>query len=93
VDAVGLDGRRVGRVVAVACGPDPYTLSRVAIRLRGLQRGIRLVPASHASWHDTDALVLPYPAALIRHAPAPGTGDLRHPTGSSSSPQRPDRPR
>jgi hypothetical protein len=66
-------GRRLGRVVAVGCGDDPYTAEWFALRLRGWRRRVRAVPAGCAHWsaHGSGGGVqVPYSQAQILTSPA-----------------------
>jgi membrane-associated protein len=54
------DGRRFGRIMAVDCSPeDPYTAALFMLRLRGLRRRLRAVPAQQARWHAAGGLQVP----------------------------------
>jgi len=49
------DGRSLGRIVTVDCSPqDPYTATWFVLRLNGLRRRWRAVPAQLAGWSVTD---------------------------------------
>jgi hypothetical protein len=57
---VDVEGRRVGRVAAVDCAPDPYTAVWFVLRLHGWRRQLRAVPAQHAQWGTGAELQVPY---------------------------------
>ncbi len=46
------DGRRLGRLAAAYCTPDPLTAVWLVVRLPGVPRRWRAVPARDAVWHD-----------------------------------------
>jgi hypothetical protein len=50
---VDQDGHRLGRVAAAYCTPDLDTAVWFVLRLPGLRRRWRAVPARHADWNDT----------------------------------------
>lgn len=52
VRVVDIDGRRLGRLVAAYCTADPYMVAWVVVRLPGLRRHWRAVPAREAGWGD-----------------------------------------
>lgn len=62
-------GRRIGRVVAVACAPDPYSAAWFVVRLRGWHRQVRAVPAGRAEWTGSGALGVPYRRADVLASP------------------------
>jgi hypothetical protein len=63
-------GRRLGRVVAVHCSPDPYTAAWLIVRLRGLRRQLRAVPARDSHCTPTGELMVPYRRADVYASPA-----------------------
>jgi len=63
-------GRRLGRVVAVDCSPDPYSAAWLVLRLRGLRRQLRAVPAREANFPPIGELAVPYSRAVVRASPA-----------------------
>lgn len=65
--------RSVGRVVAVVCGPDPYTARWLVMRLRW-RRTRRAVPAEGAAWCTGGDIQLPYTRSVIIASPAVVTG-------------------
>ena len=64
------DGRRLGRVVALDCAPDPYTAAWFVLRLRGWRRRLRAVPAQHAQWGCGVELRVPYRRDQVLASPA-----------------------
>ena len=70
----GLDGHRLGRVVAVFCAPDPYTPAWFVLRVRGgpgrRSRRWRAVPAGQAHWSGDEELLVPYRRDQVRRSPA-----------------------
>lgn len=62
-------GRRLGRVVAVDCAPDPYTAAWFLLHLSGWRRQLRAVPACSASWDKHGALAVPYPRQVVEQSP------------------------
>lgn len=63
-------GRRVGRVVAVQCAPDPYTAAWLVLRLRGRRRRCRAIPGSALRWLGQDGLCVPFRRDLVANSPA-----------------------
>jgi hypothetical protein len=63
------EGRRLGRVVAVDCAPDPYTVAWFVLRLPGWRRQLRAVPAFGASWLAQGVLCVPYRRELVADSP------------------------
>jgi hypothetical protein len=65
-----IDGRRFGRIVAVDCSPeDPYTATLFMVRLRGLRRRLRAVPAQQAQWHAAGGLQVPLRRDVLLGSP------------------------
>lgn len=85
------DGRRVGRVFAVHCAPDPYTAvwfvvqvtGMVPGRVAGRRRRLRAVPAEAAKWAEGGGVWMPYEREQILRSPPLEAGDL---TGASLAP-------
>jgi len=74
-----LDGRRLGRIVAVDCTSDPYTAAWFVVRLVGWQHRLRAVPAHNADWSTGAGIHVPYRRAQILASPTPskdGVHDL-----------------
>lgn len=65
----GSDGRRLGRVHAVKCAPDRYTLAWLLIRRGAWRRDLRAVPATRVEVDDSGALQVPYRHDQVAHAP------------------------
>ena len=55
---IDTDGRPLGRVAAAYCSPDPLTVVWLVVRVPGLRRRYRAVPAFGARWDDHARTVL-----------------------------------
>lgn len=60
---------RIGIVVAVRCEPDGHTPAWLLVKLPGLRRRLRAVPASQAVWLPPGRLAVPYPAEQVAASP------------------------
>ena len=49
---IDTDGRPLGRVAAAYCSPHPLRVVWLVVRVPGLRRRCRAVPATSACWHD-----------------------------------------
>ncbi len=67
------DGRPVGRIAAVVCGPDPYTVRWLLVRLRW-RRARRAVPAGAAVWNSGTGVQVPFTRAHIAASAAVSAG-------------------
>ena len=72
VRVVDADGLRLGRVAAAYCTADPYAVVWVVVRLPGLRRRWRAVPADEACWADATQtrLRLVHRRVRVRASPA-----------------------
>jgi hypothetical protein len=61
-------GRRLGRIAAVLCAPDPYSTAWSVVRVFGWRR-LRAVPAAEAEWEARGGVVVPYRRAQLRRSP------------------------
>jgi len=66
------DGHRLGRVAAAYCTPDPVRVVWFVLRLPGLRRQWRAVPARHARWCGTTrtSLWVPHRREQVLASPA-----------------------
>jgi hypothetical protein len=55
------DGRRLGRLVAAYCAPDPYTVVWLVLRLPGVRRRWRAVPAELTQCNTASEISLQVP--------------------------------
>jgi hypothetical protein len=66
-----VDGRRLGRIVAVDCAPqDSYMAVWFVLRLRGWRRALRAVPAQRARWYTGGGLEVPVRREVVFASPA-----------------------
>jgi hypothetical protein len=65
-----MEGRHLGRVVAVDCAPDPYSVAWFVVRLWGWRRHVRAVPARRAVWLPLGGLGVPYLRPDVLASPA-----------------------
>ncbi len=66
-----VEGRGLGRVVAVDCTSDPYTAAWFVVGLGGWRLRLRAVPAEDADWSNGAGLRVPYRRAQIFASPTP----------------------
>jgi len=68
------DGHRLGRVTTAygTCTPDLYSVVWLVVRLPGIRRRWRAIPATEACWDDAGQtrLWVPYQRAQIQASPA-----------------------
>jgi len=75
IPVADVDGRRLGRIVAVDCTPEPYTAAWFVLRLRGWRLRLRAVLAHDVDWSIGPGLRVPYRRAQILASPTtPGDG-------------------
>lgn len=56
----GVNGVELGTVLSVQCDPADARPEWLLIRLCGLRRRLRLVPAANATWQSPGRLTVPY---------------------------------
>jgi hypothetical protein len=72
VRVVDIGGNRLGRLAAAYCTPDPLVAVWLILRLTGVRRRWRAVPAQQARWTDATQTILRvgYPRSQVLSSPA-----------------------
>ena len=68
-------GRRLGRVAAVYCTGDLSTVVWLVVRLPGIRRRWRAIPAGQACWDDAEQITLRVPFRRERVLASPNVDE------------------